>query len=178
MVFILSKQKLILGIFLWLLIIAFIVVVPQLPLVSNQPIEAPFLHVDGSDKAIVFFGFSECSDTCPVTLTLLSKLLSNAAQDTELPLVIFVDIDQQSSEKQASLYAKGFHTSFVGYHPNILELEKLSIDFGLNFRRSNSQILHQGRTYLLKKYGENWRLIKSLNSNTFSTDTLKTELSL
>ncbi|KAF7781715.1 hypothetical protein PRUB_b1030 [Pseudoalteromonas rubra] len=158
------------------LLLGIIFGLPFLPLESNRKVEAPFLAHSGSDRAVVFFGFSHCGGVCPTTLLILKSLLDNTEQQTQWPHIVFVDIDENSSTQQAQRHARSYHSAFSGVHANAELLTQLSQDFGLNIQQSGEQIRHQGRTYLLNRTQQQWRIVKAYNPETFDFTTLKDEL--
>lgn len=157
-----TKQKL-LGVGIWLALLLVIFSISYFPLTSNKVVSAPFLNDAKLKKAVVFFGFTHCGDVCPTTLGVLRDMVNQVDAGTPLAEVVFVDIDKSSNLSNAQTYAHQFHPSFVGYIPSTTELAILTQDFGLNIRQQGNDIQHMGRTYLLVKQQQNWRLVKSYN---------------
>ena len=164
------------GLVLWLILLIFIFYIPFMPLALDKALNVSFLDQDGNENALVFFGFRGCSNVCPMTLSTLRQLLDSQTDVAQWPQVVFVDIDANSNSAQASDFAKRFHSSFVGLHIPFEELTKISGKFGLNIKQQNNQILHLGKTYLLRRKANNWRLVKIFNPNSFSVNTLQNEL--
>ncbi|WP_125779214.1 SCO family protein [Pseudoalteromonas rubra] len=158
------------------LLLGIIFGLPFVPLESNRTVEAPFLERSGSDKAVVFFGFSHCGGVCPTTLLILKSLLDNTTRQSQWPQVVFVDIDENSSTQQAQAHARSYHNAFSGVHAKAESLAQLSRDFGLNIQQDGEQIKHQGRTYLLARSQQQWRIVKAYNPETFDFKTLQDEL--
>ncbi len=64
---------------------------------------------------LVFFGFSNCPDLCPLTLSELAKYHGGRDRTTAPPLnVLFVSIDPADTPQIAADYARGFHADFIG----------------------------------------------------------------
>jgi len=158
------------------LLLSVIFLLPFLPIDVQRNVSASFLSANGSDKAVIFFGFTQCADTCPATLSVLRALVANNNKHKSQPQVAFVDINSNSSELQAQQYAQQFHASFIGVHPKPDQLAQLTSDFGLNFQQVNEQIQHKGRTYLLNRVNQQWRLVKVFNPDTFDAELLLQEL--
>lgn len=158
------------------LLLSVIFLLPFVPMDVQRKVSAPFLSENGSDKAVVFFGFTHCADTCPVTLSILKSLVANAGVQINPPQVAFVDIDRNSSDHKAQQYAQQFHNSFIGIHPNPEQLNALVSDFGLNFQQVNEQVQHKGRTYLLNRTDNEWQLVKVFNPDSFNAGLLIQEL--
>jgi len=171
-----TNSKKLLGVSLWLVLIAFIVSIPLVPMSIDKAMSVSFLDTSGSDSALVFFGFRGCSDLCPTTLVKLRELTNLQDNIARRPQVIFVDIDAHSDISQASTYARQFHPSFIGLHFNAVQLAKISYQFGLNIKVNNDQIYHLGKTYLLRRELGDWRLVKAYGANGFSVAELQHEL--
>jgi len=164
------------GFVLWFVLLIFIFYIPFMPLALDKELKVSFLDQDGNENALVFFGFRGCSDVCPMTLSTLKQFFDSQQDTSQWPQVIFVDIDANSDSTQASDFAKQFHSSFVGLHVSFEELTKISGKFGLKIQQEGSQILHLGKTYLLRRKVNNWKLVKIYNPNSFSVKTLRNEL--
>jgi len=171
-----ETSKWLMGMGLWLILIAFIFSIPFIPSNPNKDLDVTFLDNHGNKNALVFFGFRGCSDICPTTLSVLSQLLNSQQNPSLWPQVVFVDIDATSNSAQASDYAKQYHPSFVGLHIPEEKISKISSQFGLNIKQQDNQILHIGKTYLLRRETDIWTLVKTYNPNGFSVTTLKNEL--
>jgi len=80
--------------------VIFIFTVPFIPLTLDQQLDQQldisFLDQHGNKNALVFFGFRGCNDVCPMTLSILSRLLDSQPNTQQWPQVIFVDIDAES----------------------------------------------------------------------------------
>lgn len=165
------------SVLLWLTLVAFVIYLPFMPLITNKQVDLPFLTSQGSDKALVFFGFRSCDDVCPITLSTISQLLHLEKNRAKWPQVAFINIDRTSNAKEAKDYATLFHPAFVGYHPEKEELSKFSAMFGLDIRQIEEQIFHLGRLYLLEREKGNWRLKKAYQAGTFSVELLQDDFS-
>jgi len=171
-----KKSKGLIGLGLWFVLIIFIFYIPFMPLAVDKELKVTFLDHSGNENALVFFGFRGCSDVCPMTLSILSQLINSQKNSSLWPQVIFVDIDAHSDSAQAHEFAKQFHNSFVGLHIPPEELTNLSGKFGLNIKQQSNNISHLGKTYLLRRQSNDWRLVKIYNPNSFSVETLRNEL--
>ena len=171
-----KKYKVSIGFALWFLLIIFIFSIPLMPLVLDKKLDASFLDQEGNENALVFFGFRGCSDVCPMTLMILRQLFDSQENFSLWPQVVFVDIDANSNSAEASSFAKQFHPSFIGLHIPTEELSDVSNKFGLNIKQEGNQISHLGKTYLLQRKVNDWKLVKIYNPNSFSVETLQKEL--
>ncbi|WP_394221323.1 SCO family protein [Alteromonas gracilis] len=138
----------------------------------SKDIEFKHLEQKGSDTALVFFGFKGCSNVCPVTLSEFATMLEGWPSKDSQPHVLFVDIDANSSDEEASYYAKQFHSAIKGVHVNSEQLALYSFDFGLQIKQSDTQISHIGKTYLLRRFEEQWKIVRAYQPSNFSHDSL------
>ena len=67
---------------------------------------------------LLFFGYTNCPDICPVTLAVLENtltLMRKAHADAELPQVVFVSVDpKRDTPEHLGAYVSHFDPSFVG----------------------------------------------------------------
>jgi protein SCO1 len=66
---------------------------------------------------VIFFGFTQCPDVCPTTLTDLAEVRKRLGADGERLQVIFVTIDpERDTPAVLSQYVPGFDPSFVALY--------------------------------------------------------------
>jgi protein SCO1/2 len=65
---------------------------------------------------LIFFGFTNCPDLCPTTLSTLNKsYLSLANTAKQLPQVVFISIDpEQDTTTRLKKYLTSFNSNFLG----------------------------------------------------------------
>lgn len=171
-----TKQQTTVAISLWCVLIAFVLAIPYIPYNSERQVNATFLDDAHSDQAYVFFGFSACADVCPTSLALLRNIMQEAKQSNKLPQVAFIDIDLNSNSLLASRYARQFHPDFIGFFPSAEQRQQLIADFGLNLKQRDNDIQHSGRTFLLRREGSQWWLVKTFNPQAVSSSSLLNSL--
>jgi protein SCO1/2 len=68
--------------------------------------------------SFVFFGYTNCPDVCPSTLTMLNlmlKAVSNQTNDIPLPRVMMVSVDpERDTVEQLGKYMPYFNKAFIG----------------------------------------------------------------
>ena len=78
---------------------------------------APFgpRNLDGH-WSLMFFGYTNCPDFCPTTLTTLAAMEKNLpAADATRPQVVFISVDaQRDTPQQLAKYVPYFDPSFIG----------------------------------------------------------------
>ena len=87
---------------------------------------------------LVFFGFTNCPDICPITLQILTaakRQLSENGQ-TPLPRIVFVSVDPErdTADKMAD-YINAFGDGNLGITGDIGELRKLTSGIGIYFEK-------------------------------------------
>ena len=97
----------------------------------------------GSDALIgqwdlVFFGFTNCPDICPITLQVLAtakKRLAEAGQQT-LPRIVLVSVDpDRDTPAQLESYLQAFGEGNLGITGDIAEIRKLTEGLGIFFQK-------------------------------------------
>ncbi|BDX04758.1 SCO family protein [Planctobacterium marinum] len=174
------KPKLLLGFGLWFMLLGIIFVIPLASLDTNKPLTVDVFSALQQDRAIVFFGFTSCGDVCPASLIILRRWRTAADESLsdDLPAIVFIDIDKNSSAADADQYAKSFDERFIGLHADAHTLSQLSADFGLNLTQSGDNIQHQGRTYIIEKRAQRWTLTTAVNPQGLTEEWLQQELNI
>ncbi len=91
--------------------------------------------------SLIFFGFTNCPDFCPLELQKLGKLLELAQQDKDVfqnqPLhVIFISLDpERDTAEKLTTYTAFFHNEIRGLRGSNTELAKISHFFGADYSR-------------------------------------------
>lgn len=88
--------------------------------------------------SFVFFGYSNCPDVCPSTLTMLNlmlKALSKQSTEMALPRVMMVSIDpERDTVDQLAQYMPYFNPEFVGLTASSqAEIDILTRQFGIAY---------------------------------------------
>ena len=65
--------------------------------------------------SLVFFGFSNCPDMCPLTLAELERFYRARPTTEQLPLqVVFVSVDPADTPEVLDEYLQSYHPEFIG----------------------------------------------------------------
>ncbi len=130
--------------------------------------------------SLLFFGYTNCPDFCPTTLTTLAEMQKRlrAARAPVLPQVIFVSVDaKRDTPAQLAKYVPNFDPGFVGLtaadQPGI---EAVAKKFGvavaiLPMPNGDYAVDHSGAIFVIDPDG---RLGAEL-TGPFSTDALQTD---
>lgn len=126
---------------------------------------------DFKGKAVVlFFGFTQCPDVCPTTLSAMRDVLGLLGQDASRVQVLFVTLDPARDTPQVlAQYLPMFHPSFIGLLGDEASTAALARDFKVFYAKQpgssagSYSIDHstgsyafdpQGRLRLLFRHGE------------------------
>ena len=102
-----------------------------------SPLEFQLLNQDGqpvtatdyrNDLVVLYFGYTECPDECPTTLTMLANALRTLGPQAAAQVrILFVTVDpHRDSTAVLKRYVNNFGPQFVGLRPNEDELAALS----------------------------------------------------
>ncbi len=88
---------------------------------------------------LIFFGFTNCPDFCPLELQKLGKLLqlSQQNQQSRFPVqVIFISLDpERDTSEKINAYTAFFHPQILGLSSSNVELVKVAHFFGSDYSR-------------------------------------------
>lgn len=116
--------------------------------------------------SFVFFGYTNCPDVCPSTLTTLNlmlKAVSNQSADIPLPRVMMVSVDpERDTVKQLSQYMPYFNPAFVGLTATSqAAVDTLTKQFGIAYllkKKSSDDkeysVDHSGAVLLINPQGK------------------------
>ena len=110
---------------------------------------------------VLFFGFTECTDVCPLTLAnfrqALTSLDANQAAQVQ---IIFVSVDWQrdTPEKMAS-YTQAFNPTFIGLTGTQSQIDAITKEFGIFYQfgepdaSGNYEVEHTSTSMVLNRQG-------------------------
>jgi protein SCO1/2 len=136
----------------------------------DPPRQAPELALQSSNgealnlspfrgKAVVLgFGFTSCTEVCPVTLSVLAqarKKLGAQAADVQ---VVYVTVDpERDTPEQLKKYLTAFDPTFIGGTGSAQRLAAVRKDYGISAEKkgtgSSYSVAHSSYTYLIDKQG-------------------------
>lgn len=106
--------------------------VPPFSLVhgNNQPLTESMLEGKWS---VLFFGFTNCPDVCPITLNEMNGVVAQLQADNEtVPQVLFITVDpvRDPVEKMAE-YVAYFNEDFIGGSGDLTDITALTTKLGI-----------------------------------------------
>lgn len=110
---------------------------------------------------LIFFGYTNCPDVCPATLSEMRRLVENLGDDAQNVRVVFVTVDpDRDTPEKMKAYVNAFNPAFIGLSASLDELEPVISAYGV-FREiqeggsaSGYLVAHSSRTYLVDKRGD------------------------
>ena len=130
---------------------------PDVALVDSQgqPLHLHDLH---GQFTLLFFGFTNCPDVCPLTLKALADAraeLARRAPRIVPPRVLFVSVDpRRDSAERIGAYVAQFDATFVGATAPDRDLEPLLAALGVTVEKhahgdAPYTVMHSGAVYVL-----------------------------
>ncbi len=111
---------------------------------------------------LLFFGFTNCPDVCPLTLSLLAEVRADLATRAPrlAPRVLFVSVDpNRDTPERISAYLNGFDPEFFGVTAPDAELQPLLQALGVAVEKhehggENYNVVHNSAIYVLDPNAE------------------------
>ena len=114
---------------------------------------------DFRGKAVVlFFGFTQCPDVCPTTLTEISQALKKLGADADRVQVVMVSVDPERDTPQIlGEYMAAFDKRFVGLRGDLEATRTVAKEFKIYFEKrkqgSSYTVDHSAQSYVLDTQG-------------------------
>jgi len=104
---------------------------------NNQPLRASYLH---GRWTFAFFGYTNCPDICPNTLTVLNhvqRILAERPAGEEMPQFLFISVDpERDTPETLKGFIRYFNESFLAATGTIEQLTRLNQQLGMMFVRA------------------------------------------
>jgi protein SCO1 len=116
---------------------------------------------DFRGKAVVlFFGYTQCPDFCPTTLTELAATMQKLGPDASRVQVLFVTIDpERDTPALLAQYVPGFNSSFLGLYGDAAATAAAAKEFKVIYQKQpgatpgSYSMDHSAGTYLFDPQG-------------------------
>jgi len=121
----------------------------------------PRTLADFKGKAVVvFFGYVNCPDMCPMTMYKLSTVMQKLGPDAERVQVLFVTLDPaRDTPEILSQYTPAFHPSFLGMYADEETIARTAKDFKIFFAKQKADaegfytVDHMGPSFVFDPQG-------------------------
>ena len=97
----------------------------------------PRTMVDFRGKAVViFFGYTQCPDVCPTTMTGMAEALKLLGADADKVQVLFVTVDPERDTPQLlAQYVPVFNPNFLGLYADAQTIARTAQDFRIFYKK-------------------------------------------
>jgi len=109
---------------------------------------------------VVFFGYVQCPDFCPLTLQEMAEVKHLLGADGERLQVVFVTVDpERDTPEILKAYVSAFDASFVGLHGSAEEIAAVAKDFKVYYNKvpgkteGNYTVDHSAGSYVFDPAG-------------------------
>lgn len=147
-----------------------------------SPLEFQLTNQDGqavtaadyqNDLVVLYFGYTECPDECPTTLTMLANALRTLGpQSAERVRILFVTVDpHRDTTAVLKRYVNNFGPQFVGLRPDQDELSALSKRYRIAYhyekpdKDGNYEVDHSSAIFIFDRRGRARLLALSDNTS-------------
>jgi len=112
------------------------------------------------DLVLLYFGYTQCPDECPTTLTTLANALHTLGPEAVHVRVLFVSVDpQRDTTAVLKRYVNNFGPEFVGLRPDQAELTELSKRYRIAYhyekpdQYGNYEVDHSSAVFIFDRDG-------------------------
>jgi protein SCO1/2 len=113
---------------------------------------------------LIFFGYTNCPDVCPITLTTYARIRARLGQQADNVHFIFITVDpERDTVEQIRTHLAHFDPAIIGLTGSRTELEPVWKDYGVFQSQHEATDLehydvdHSSRIYAVDAQG-NWRM--------------------
>lgn len=138
--------------------------------VYDPPIDAPNIpginwdgqtfHIDDLEGtiAVLFFGYVNCPDICPMTLAEMKNVLTELEQQADELSFVFITVDpERDTPERLAEYIPAFSDKFYGIYVTDEEIDAVKKGYGI-YGEVNAEnpyfVDHTGGVYIVDKQGQ------------------------
>ena len=89
------------------------------------------------DLVVMYFGYTNCPDFCPATLSKLAKVREQMGDDAERVQVLMISVDpERDNPERLKQYMSAFDERFVGLTGSEETLRSVTSQFGIFFQKA------------------------------------------
>jgi protein SCO1/2 len=119
---------------------------------------------------LMFFGYINCPDICPTSLSDMKRIKAALGDDAEDVAFVFVSVDgARDTPALLKRYVTVFDPSFMGLTGSEAEVRQIALEYGAHFFYDKSKsetayvVNHTADTYVIDKEGK-WQAAYALNT--------------
>ncbi|GAB4431264.1 MAG: SCO family protein [Anaerolineae bacterium] len=110
--------------------------------------------------ALLFFGYTNCPDICPTTLSEFKRVKALLGDDAERVAFVFISVDgARDTPERLAAYVRAFDPQFIGLTGDDASLRPIARDFGVFYQRVdyesdvNYLVDHTASTFVVDQQG-------------------------
>lgn len=116
---------------------------------------------DFKGKAVVvFFGYTQCPDVCPTTMTEMADVMKQLGELANQVQVLFITVDpERDTQALLAAYVPNFDARFLGLYGDQAATEKVAKEFKIFYQKvpgktaSSYSVDHTAGSYVFDKQG-------------------------
>lgn len=121
---------------------------------------------------VMFFGYTNCPDVCPLTLVEMLKARERLADEAGKVAFVFVSVDgERDTPEVLKRYLSVFNADFIGLTGSPDEVRAVAKEYGASFQKQKPKdtqaaylMLHTASSYLIDGDGQ-WRMTFAYGSS-------------
>ena len=123
---------------------------------DGQPLKSSALK---NKPSLLFFGFTNCPEICPTTLSDLSEITKEVTSSVDTINIIFVTLDPNRDNKEhLKDYVQYFDNNIIGVTGDKIEIKKFAENWGVfyetvNTSNNNYTINHTATVFMIDQLG-------------------------
>lgn len=109
---------------------------------------------------LLFFGYTNCPDVCPTTLSEFKRVKQELGDDADRVAFVFVSVDgARDTPERLAAYVGAFDPSFIGLTGDDVSIRSIAQDYGVFFQRqtyandANYLVDHTASTFVVGPEG-------------------------
>ena len=119
---------------------------------------------------LLFFGYTNCPDICPLSLSEMRKVKAALGTDAERVAFVFISVDgARDTPEKLRRYLRIFDPEFIGLTGPENQVRLAALEYGAHFRanrvagQERYTVDHTADTFVLDAHGR-WRLAYAMNT--------------
>ncbi len=125
---------------------------------TGQPFKLSDLR---GQVVLIYFGYTNCPDVCPMTLASYKRAKALLGDDAERLAVLFISVDgARDTPERLAQYVPAFDPTFIGATGDEVTIRTIARDFGVFFQRVNYEnetnylVDHTASTFVVGPQGD------------------------
>lgn len=84
------------------------------------------------EVVLLFFGYTNCPDICPMTMSAVNNVVSNLGEESDQVQVLFISVDPvRDTQEKLKGYMEYFNEDFIGLTGSSKDIDKVTKDYNV-----------------------------------------------